>query len=62
MRHDSDRVADMLDAIAAIQRHKPARKDEFDSDEMVQVWVLRHIQIIGEAAAGLRLRAVLDLF
>lgn len=53
MRHDSDRVADMLDAIAAIQRHKPARKDEFDSDEMVQVWVLRHIQIIGEAAAGI---------
>jgi len=34
MRPDSDRVADMLDAIAA-------------------VWMLRHIQIIGEAAAGI---------
>jgi uncharacterized protein with HEPN domain len=52
MRLDSDRVADMLDAIAAIERHKPSSEAEFDADEMVQVWILRHVQIIGEAAAG----------
>jgi uncharacterized protein with HEPN domain len=53
MRPDSDRVADMLDAIAAIERRKPQTKVAFDADEMVQVWMLRHIQIIGEAAAGI---------
>ena len=53
MRPDSDRVADMLDAIAAIERRKPQTKVAFDADEMVQVWMLRHIQIVGEAAAGI---------
>lgn len=53
MRSDSDRVADMLDAIAAIKRRQPASKAAFDAEEMVQVWMLRHIQIIGEAAAGI---------
>ena len=53
MRPDSDRVADMLDAVAAIERRKPESKAAFDADEMVQVSMLRHIQIIGEAAAGI---------
>jgi len=52
MRADSDRIADMLDAIAAIERRKPSSKEAFDADEMVQVWMLRHIQIISEPAAG----------
>jgi uncharacterized protein with HEPN domain len=43
----------MLDAIAAIKRRQPASKAAFDAEEMVQVWMLRHIQIIGEAAAGI---------
>ncbi|MGE5155379.1 MAG: DUF86 domain-containing protein, partial [Bdellovibrio bacteriovorus] len=42
----------MLDAIAAIERHQPKHQTEFDSDELVRVWCLRHIQIIGESAAN----------
>ena len=53
MRADSERILDMLDAITAIERRKPPNKRAFDADELVQVWILRHIQIIGEAAAGI---------
>jgi uncharacterized protein with HEPN domain len=43
----------MLEAIAAIRRHAGKGRAVFDADELVQVWVVHHLQIIGEAAAGL---------
>jgi len=49
MRTDGDRLLDILDAIAAIQAHAQSR-DEFDQDEMLRVWCLHHIVVIGEAA------------
>lgn len=52
MRLDRDRLLDILDAIAAIERHQPADRADFDADELVRVWCLRHIQIIGESAAN----------
>ncbi len=53
MRSDKDRLLDILEAIAAIEKHpKPSEKD-FLADELVQVWYLRHLEIIGEAAANL---------
>ena len=51
MRRDADRLQDMLDAIAAIRRRAMGGRDAFDADEMLQVWCLRHIEVIGEAAA-----------
>jgi uncharacterized protein with HEPN domain len=53
MRLDRERLEDMLEAIEAIERHMPAEKQEFDSNELVRVWCLRHIEIIGEAAANI---------
>lgn len=53
MRADRDRLADMLEAIERIQRHAGAGREVFDTDELVQVWVVRHLQIIGEAASRL---------
>lgn len=29
----------------------PANKENFDANELVRVWCLRHLEIIGEAAA-----------
>jgi uncharacterized protein with HEPN domain len=53
VRDPAERVRDMLDAIAAIDRYRDRDRASFDSDELLQVWFLRHLQILGEAAAGL---------
>lgn len=51
MRADSDRIEDILEAIEAIERHTQGGKEAFDSDELIRVWCLKHLEIIGEAAA-----------
>lgn len=53
MRADRDRLSDMLEAIAKIEERTTSGKGAFERDEMLQVWVVHHIQIIGEAAAGI---------
>ena len=53
MRADRDRLADVLEAIERIERHTSAGRGAFDTDELVQVWVVRHLQIIGEAVGHL---------
>jgi len=42
-----------LEAIAAIDRHAQREKEDFEGDELLQGWFLRHLQIIGEAARAL---------
>lgn len=51
LRNDPERLADILEAIEKIQRYAPRGRSEFERDEMFQVWVVRHLQIIGEAAS-----------
>jgi uncharacterized protein with HEPN domain len=53
MRDPQERLRDILEAIAAIERHAAMDRTAFDQDELVQSWFLRHLQIIGEAARGL---------
>jgi uncharacterized protein with HEPN domain len=53
MRLDRERLLDIIEAIEAIERHLPETRQEFDANELVRVWCLRHIEIIGEAAANL---------
>ncbi len=53
MRDPKERVRDILAAIAAIERYQDRDKAAFERDEMLQVWFLRHLQIIGEAARAL---------
>lgn len=53
MRQDLDRLHDILEAIAAIRRYTVCGRERFDGDELVRVWCLRHIEIIGEAASRL---------
>ena len=53
MRFDGDRLQDILEAIARMDRHAVRERDGFDRDEMVQTWYLHHLLIIGEAASGL---------
>jgi uncharacterized protein with HEPN domain len=53
MRDPKERLRDILDAIAAIDRYRDREKAAFEQDELLQVWFLHHLQIIGEAARAL---------
>ncbi|GBC95489.1 hypothetical protein HRbin16_01278 [bacterium HR16] len=53
MRDPKERLMDILDAIAAIERHSDRSKEQFESDELLQVWFLHHLRIIGEAVRAL---------
>jgi uncharacterized protein with HEPN domain len=51
MRDDRERLLDIREAIENIQRYAARGKDAFSEEELIQTWVLHHIQILGEAAA-----------
>ena len=53
MRDQAERLADILEAIAAISRYATRDKKSFEGDELLQGWFLRHLQIIGEAARAI---------
>jgi uncharacterized protein with HEPN domain len=53
VRNPAERLRDILEAIAAIERHQDGHKTAFEADELRQTWFLRHLQIIGEAARAL---------
>lgn len=53
MRPDRQLLADILDAIGEVLDVTPPSRAEFDANKLVRSHVLRHIQIIGEAATRL---------
>jgi uncharacterized protein with HEPN domain len=53
LRKNSDRLSDILEAIEAIERYTGAGKAEFDHNELIRVWCLRHLEVMGEAVARL---------
>jgi len=50
LRDPLERLRDILEAAAAIQRHVPSNREAFDENELLHGWFVRHLQIIGEAA------------
>jgi uncharacterized protein with HEPN domain len=53
MRDDRERILDMLEAIENIERHSGKGREAFERDELIQTWVVHHLEIIGEAASRL---------
>lgn len=53
MRVGNERLPDILGAIDDIERYAVRGRDVFLQEELVQVWMVHHLQIIGEAAAHL---------
>jgi uncharacterized protein with HEPN domain len=53
VRTDRERVLDALEAIDRIERYTRLGEADFRQDELVQSWVIRHLQILGEAIRGL---------
>lgn len=53
MRSDQERLQDILEAIAQVERYASQGRDRFNQDELIQIWIVHHLQIIGEAASKL---------
>ncbi len=53
VRPDRDRLTDILEAIEKIRERLPATLEELTVSELLQVWVVYHLQVIGEAANNL---------
>lgn len=50
MRDPRERLREMVEAIEHIERYASPGRDTFERDELIQNWIVRHLQIIGEAA------------
>ena len=53
MRDDRERLLHIQDAIERIEKYAKKGKEAFARDELIQSWILRHLQIIGEACRAL---------
>jgi uncharacterized protein with HEPN domain len=53
MRDDRLRLPDTLEAIGQIEKYSQRGRAAFDESELIKVWILHHLQIIGEACRGL---------
>jgi len=53
VRDDRERLLDVVEAIERIDRYAARGRAEFEANELVQVWIVRHLEIIGEAVRGI---------
>lgn len=53
MRFDRDRLEDILEAIEAVNKYTAEGKETFEHEELIQTWMVHHIQVIGEASSKL---------
>jgi uncharacterized protein with HEPN domain len=53
MRNDRERLHDILEAIELIEKYASEGRTVFERNELIQIWFLRHLQIIGEACRAL---------
>jgi hypothetical protein len=50
VRDARERLQDIFDVIAQIERYATRGREAFKADQLLQSWFVRHLQIIGEAA------------
>ena len=50
MRGERERVLDMLEAIARIEKYAQHGRRDFEADELIQTYFVHHLQVLGEAA------------
>lgn len=53
MRDDRERLLDIQEAVERIEKYAVRGREAFEQDELIQTWVLHHLQIIGEAVRAL---------
>ena len=45
MRQNLEKLNDVLEAIEQIEKYRQKGKNTFESDELIQVWMLHYLQI-----------------
>jgi uncharacterized protein with HEPN domain len=53
VRDDRERLLDIVEAIERIEKYAVSGQAAFERDELIQIWIVHHLQIIGEAVRGL---------
>ncbi|MDH5429773.1 MAG: DUF86 domain-containing protein [Nitrospirota bacterium] len=53
MRNEGERLLDIQEAITRIEKYSASGRSPFENDELIQSWIVRHLQIIGEAVRAL---------
>ena len=53
MRDTFERLRDIQEAITRITKYTNQGRDAFDQNELVQTWVIHHLEIIGEAVRAI---------
>ena len=53
MRNDREKLQDILEAIERIDRYALQGRLAFEQNELIQVWFIQNLQIIGEACRSL---------
>jgi uncharacterized protein with HEPN domain len=53
MRDVSERLRDIQEAIRQISKYTYLGRQPFDQNELVRIWVIHHLEIIGEAARSI---------
>ena len=51
MRNDRERLLDMLEAIQKIEQYAHDETFSPRNEDLVEVWIIYHLQIVGEAAS-----------
>ena len=49
MRDNVERLRDVLEAIERIEKYSIRGQQAFEQDELVQIWIIHHFELIGEA-------------
>jgi len=53
MRDDREKIRDILDAISHIEKYAVKGRKDFERDELVQIWMIYHLETIGEAVRSI---------
>jgi len=53
MRDDRQRLLDILEAVANLEKYASRGYEEFSGNELIRIWIAYYLQVIGEAAASL---------
>ncbi len=53
MRDPQERLRDIIAAIEAIERYQNISYEDLENNDLLSVWFVRHLEIIGEAVRAL---------
>ncbi|MGD1698826.1 HepT-like ribonuclease domain-containing protein [Dapis sp. BLCC M229] len=53
MRDNAEKLRDIMEAIARIERYAFESRKSFEGNELLQTWFLYNLQVIGEASRAL---------